>query len=236
MEILLFFVSLIFVIIEIGFVIYLMKQFKNNPIQYSLFLILGIISLFVLLITIFRLPYKRYITPKKSNNYVNAVGAILTALLCVGIDFIFIIMEKYKDSSTIFLGVCILGFLFVFILLIILCVLMYKHNNCVYITKKNIIEVKIHWKNHKHKGLLFPRFRIVRGEIFPACFMDEKEMPISTPLCVVLENLKWKGLHHCTCTIQLVLDDVSDEKLFQSGNRFYLYHNYRKIAEGIIEK
>ena len=53
--------------------------------------------------------------------------------------------------------------------------------------------------------------------------------------CVVLDNIKWSGSRSCKCTIQFVLDDIESETYFQKGNRLYLYYDYRKIAEGVVE-
>lgn len=98
---------------------------------------------------------------------------------------------------------------------------------------KKCTNVKLNW--HKQKqGILFPRLSVLNGEIFPACFLNSEGKPISTPVCVVLENLKWEKGRRCRCTIKVVLDEVPEEGLFCRGNRFYLYHNRKKIAEGEI--
>lgn len=98
---------------------------------------------------------------------------------------------------------------------------------------KKCTSVKLNWYRQK-QGILFPRFNVLNGEIFPACFLNPEGKPISTPICVVLENLKWEKGRRCRCTIQVVLDEVSEEGLFCPGNRLYLYHNRKKIAEGEI--
>ena len=98
---------------------------------------------------------------------------------------------------------------------------------------KKCTSVKLNWYRQK-QGILFPRFNVLNGEIFPACFLNPEGNPISTPICVVLENLKWEKGRRCRCTIQVVLDEVSEEGLFCPGNRLYLYHNRKKIAEGEI--
>lgn len=96
-------------------------------------------------------------------------------------------------------------------------------------------DVFISWETHKNEGLLCPKLQIPNGEIFPACFMDAGEQPISLALCVVLENIHWENSRRCTCTIQIVLDTVSSQDLFQKGNTFNLYHNYRLIAKGTLQ-
>ncbi len=104
----------------------------------------------------------------------------------------------------------------------------YKERN------KKTASVIIQWEKYSNRGLLTPRFSVPNGEIFPACFLNPEGNPISTPICVVLENLKWEKGRRCRCTIQVVLDEVSEEGLFCPGNRLYLYHNRKKIAEGEI--
>lgn len=96
-------------------------------------------------------------------------------------------------------------------------------------------DVSILWEMRKNEGLLCPKLQVPNGEIFPACFMNADGQPISTALCVVLENIHWESSHRCTCTIQLVLDNISAQDLFQQGNTFNLYHNYRLIAKGILQ-
>ena len=118
------------------------------------------------------------------------------------------------------------------IFLILLCLRVpykrYKERN------KKTASVIIQWEKYSNRGLLTPRFSVPNGEIFPACFLNPEGNPISTPICVVLENLKWEKGRRCRCTIQVVLDEVSEEGLFCPGNRLYLYHNRKKIAEGEI--
>ena len=99
---------------------------------------------------------------------------------------------------------------------------------------KMIQKVCIHWES-KAKGRVPYVHQILNGEIFPACFMDENGVPISRALCVVLDNIKWLGSRNCKCTIQFVLDDIKSETYFQKGNRLYLYYDYKKIAEGVVE-
>ena len=93
----------------------------------------------------------------------------------------------------------------------------------------------LRWSKGSDGGLFFPRWQAPNGEIFPACFMDADGTPISTALCIVLDNIKWSGLRRCSCEIQFVLDDIDTKNYFKKGNRFYLYYDYRKIAEGFVE-
>mgnify|MGYP003275216422 FL=1 len=122
-------------------------------------------------------------------------------------------------------------------LLFLLCILLvlrrpYKRQSR---SIQNIVSVYINWYRRSEGGVIFPRWQAPNGEIFPACFMDEKGVPISKALCVVLDYIKWSGSRSCKCTIQFVLDDIESETYFQKGNRLYLYYDYRKIAEGVVE-
>ena len=126
---------------------------------------------------------------------------------------------------------------YVISLLFLLCILLvlrrpYKRQSR---SIQNIVSVYINWYRRSEGGVIFPRWQAPNGEIFPACFMDEKGVPISKALCVVLDYIKWSGSRSCKCTIQFVLDDIESETYFQKGNRLYLYYDYRKIAEGVVE-
>ncbi len=104
-----------------------------------------------------------------------------------------------------------------------------------YCIEKQKMSASIVWETKDREGLSCPKLLVKNGEIFPACFMNADGQPISTALCVVLENIHWESSHRCMCTIQIVLDDVSSKNLFQKGNTFNLYHNYRLIAKGILQ-
>lgn len=95
--------------------------------------------------------------------------------------------------------------------------------------------VFILWETHQNNGLFYPKLQIPNGEIFPACFTDANEQPISTALCVVLEDIKWADKRQCTCNIHFVSDNAPAEELLCSGNQFYLYHNHRLIAKGKMQ-
>lgn len=99
---------------------------------------------------------------------------------------------------------------------------------------KSAAKVTIFWEKKKQGGLRLPRLQVLNGEIFPVCFLDKDGTPISPALCAVLKKLHWSSSLRCACKISLILDNIPDDKLFISGNQFYLYHNYQKIAKGII--
>ena len=95
--------------------------------------------------------------------------------------------------------------------------------------------VSLEWRRRKAGGLTCPKIQIAEGEIFPACFTDENGQPISTALCVVLENIEWADSRNCICDISFVSDDTANENLLCPGNRFYLYHRHSIIAEGAVK-
>lgn len=55
-----------------------------------------------------------------------------------------------------------------------------------WIGRKRSAEIHLSWEKHGREGLFLPRFRVLDGEIFPACFMDTDGASISTAFCVVL--------------------------------------------------
>lgn len=196
---------------------------KNNSLFFGFIIVLLCV---VALIYLFRIPYTRRNEIKTKDR---------SHTLDIFLFFIVLIIIANINLHKRFIIYC--GIYILIILSIIVNFYLGKRkrvekesNN---IAKENI-NVSIVWHNHKNQGLVLPKYRIMDGEIFPVCFMDKKQIPISEALCVSLNNLKWKDTHHCICDIQLVLDNVSEKNLFIKDNKIFLYHNYRKIAEGII--
>ena len=134
---------------------------------------------------------------------------------------------RFSDFWFLFICTMVINVFFIYLCLRV----PYKRNRE---TEKKTVPVFIQWEKYSNRGLFNARFSVPNGEIFPACFLDTEGNPISTPVCVVLENLEWEKGRRCRCTIQVVLDEVPEEGLFFRGNRFYLYHNRKKIAEGEI--
>ncbi len=102
------------------------------------------------------------------------------------------------------------------------------------VPEKQQVYATVSWDKHKTGGLRFPRIQVPSGEILPATFLNVNGQPISTELCIVLEDIKWKDSHNCTCRIQLVLDNLPSQDLFSTAETFYLYHDYTKIAQGVL--
>ena len=191
-------------------------------------LIIGIASICFAFIGYFRFPYIRdHATEGRRKG-----RSCLTAIAVVIVDFVVIVGIDFKDHFIIYW----LAFLLIIMGVAAFSYFKYRHN-CKKEKQENakpFANVNIVWDSHKHGGLIAPRLRILKGEIFPVCFMNAEKTTISGALCVVLDDLKWSGTHRCTCNIQLVLDTLSEKNFFQKSNKFYLYHDYQKIAEGII--
>lgn len=182
------------------------------------------------------------VCPKCRNSYTPNDRWSSFIFLAVGIAGeygIVVLIKKFSNNTVIlnwFLGIA--GLIIIALLYIELLRIPYardiKKKERQYINSKRNADINLSWENHKKEGLLLPRFQVLNGEIFPACFMDADGTPISTAFCIVLHKLSWSDNFHCTCKIYFVLDDVHGEKLFQEGNQFHLYHNYRKIATGTV--
>lgn len=193
--------------------------------------LLWILCLLTALVQTLRLPYCRdYKTSGMKKFFLcsAAVGSLFGS---------FIILHWIKHGS-----VLVWVFLTYLAIFLVLDTVVYLHYRSYYKkeSRKSFgcpsATVRITWYPHKEGGLVAPKLRIVPGEIFPVCFLNPAQQPISGALCVTLSRLKWSSLHHCCCTIQLVLDDVKTEKLFVPGNTFFLYHEELRIAQGVIEE
>ncbi len=215
-------VIIIIAIFSLDFVLALIFPKFNN----SLFIDLSYILLAVIaLVSLLRIPYIRDYEEKEDKSSAVFLGVFFLMIL------LFLILDNQK-KTIIFIG------LFVIAMASIL-IYVYKEYTSIKKEDKSVsktsVNVSIEWFNNKNGGLISPRFRVLNGEIFPACFLDSNSTPISKALCVALEDLKWKDLHNCDCTINLVLDDVSEKDLFITNNKFYLYNDYQKIAQGEIK-
>lgn len=170
---------------------------------------------------------------------VSRSSTIPMIITMAGVYIIVFILKKINANETLYKLFGIAGL----ILLALVFIEIYRTPHARYIKKeerltvasKHTADVQLFWNKHQEKGLLLPRFRVLDGEIFPACFMDADGAPISAAFCVVLKDLVWSDNYHCDCKIQFVLDAAPEEKLFQKGNQLYLYYNYRKIASGTIQ-
>ncbi len=84
------------------------------------------------------------------------------------------------------------------------------------------------------KSIFYRVTHCFSGNIFPICFIDRNNRPISNTWCVVLHKV-----HHLrkktVCRIEFVLSEAPKD-LLQEGNEFYLFDNKRIVAKGEIIK
>lgn len=100
---------------------------------------------------------------------------------------------------------------------------------------KDKVAVTLSWEKRENSGLASPRLQVPNGEIFPACFLDANGQPLTTELCIVLEDIEWTDSRHGRCKTHLVLDSISSQEIFSKADTFYLYYNRRRIAQGSIQ-
>lgn len=177
---------------------------------------------------------KKPYTPYRSRNRV----IVLTAAVA-GIYLIIYLIKSLINNGILYWLFGIAGLILLALVFVELCRIPYardiKKEERRSTVPKHTADVDLFWEKHKKGGLLLPRFRVLAGEIFPACFMDADGTPVSTALCVVLTDFVWSDHLHCSCKIHFVLDDAPEERLFSKENQFYLYDNHRKIAKGTVK-
>ena len=174
--------------------------------------------------------------PYTSNSSWSSIVVLAAGL--IGAYIIAAIIKETNISVTLYWLLGIAGLILLAIVFVELCRIPYardvKKKEILYTIPKSSADINLSWEKHDKEGLLLPRFQVLNGEIFPACFMDADGTPISTAFCVVLNDFFWSDNHHCSCKVHFVLDDAPEEKLFRKRNQFYLYYNCRKIAKGAI--
>ena len=214
---------LVLSLISIRFILSLDTSVFGKFVSSIFLLVIGSIGL----LYSFRIPYAR---DYRTNLYAKGNTIVI---------FVFILEVIIIAAIDIRKNVIIYWMVFISTMICIT-VYLYRKKHHIYIKEEIVFaqkpsaQVNIAWYPHKQGGLVAPRLRMMKGEIFPVCFMDSEHTPISAALCIVLESIKWEDSHHCSCSIRLVLDPISEEKYFIRGNTFYLYHDYQKLAEGFI--
>lgn len=209
----------------------IIKAVKVSSAIYWIFFILFLVTVLIETILLNRIPYTRNYREKKDSKKSIIVTSIIVIFM-----LIFCIIPLITNNMTAFTWIALFIWLSLFLFATIKHLVKQKEKPKVdpLPMQKRTVNATISWESHKNKGLLYPKFQVMNGEIFPVCFIDENGVPISLMLCVVMEHFHWTDSHHCVCTIQLVLDDTPEDKLLQKGNRFYLYHNYGFAATGTI--
>jgi len=69
-------------------------------------------------------------------------------------------------------------------------------------------------------------------EIFPICFVDECDKPISPMICVSVEEIKWDK-RNCNCTIYFLKYGNADRE-YENGTKFYVFYDEQRIGSGIL--
>ncbi|WP_101697028.1 hypothetical protein [Clostridium minihomine] len=197
----------------------------------------------------FHLPIKQLLwkladpdsCPKCKKPYTSNTGcrsAIILAVGLVGGIFFKTFIKVLKNNIILYWFLVTVGLMILALVFVELCRIPYardiKKKDRLCVNSKRSANVNLSWEKHEKEGLLLPRFRVLSGEIFLACFMAADGTSISTTFCVVLNDIVWSDNSHCTCKVQFVLDDAPAESFLRERNQFSLYYNYRKIATGTI--
>lgn len=93
--------------------------------------------------------------------------------------------------------------------------------------------VRFQWYTLKNGGVGFPRFRIYNHMIFPVCFVDEQDKPVTHTGCVRLCK-KYFVLFQ-GAKLRLVTEVIDAGKV-REGMKFYIFNKGERIGEGIVEK
>ena len=180
------------------------------------------------------------VCPSCKKPYTSHASRNSSIALCITfiVICIVILILRLDVSPTWYWIVGILGIILLISMFLQLCRIPYARKvnkkEAAIFKEKITSKVVLFWESKENDGLILPRFRVSNGEIYPACFLNADERPISPALCVVLNNIHWSDSQHCTSEIYFVLDDVNVDELFKNGNKLYLYYYRRKIATGTI--
>lgn len=91
---------------------------------------------------------------------------------------------------------------------------------------------KIDWYPQSLGGIKAPFLALQNGEIFPICFVDSNDRPVSEMLCAAFTKMKWNsGEFSANITL---LSSEKEDFLSQSGAPFYVFYQRRKIGAGVI--
>lgn len=96
-----------------------------------------------------------------------------------------------------------------------------------------VAQFEAQWLPFSESHVLLPRFQVPNGEIFPACFCDEHDVPTSTMWCVMLDEMHWKSGNRCMGRMEFVLP-AAPTQLLQPGATFYLFYKAKKIATATL--
>lgn len=92
--------------------------------------------------------------------------------------------------------------------------------------------ITIHWYSLRDGGIGFPRFRIYNHMIFPICFVDQNDQPVTQTGCVRLCK-KWFILFK-GARLRLITDVIDAHKI-QEGMKFYIFNQGARMGEGVVK-
>lgn len=81
------------------------------------------------------------------------------------------------------------------------------------------------------KELPFIRRKLLFSEkqLFPICFVDDNDTPVSHTICISVEDVKFSSPRSFDANIKFI--PISDHDTnFTKGAKFYLFHNNERIA------
>ncbi len=91
----------------------------------------------------------------------------------------------------------------------------------------------VHWYSCKEGGIGLPRIRIPNYFIFPVCFVDTDNRPISPMLCMRFTKKEW-WKSGCRYDIETIMED-NMKYLRNDFHKFYIYSGRQPIGVGNIK-
>lgn len=99
--------------------------------------------------------------------------------------------------------------------------------------ERKLCTARFRWYSVKEGGIGLLRLRIYNHIIFPICFVDRHDRPITHTGCVRLCK-KYFFLFQ-GAKLRLITDAI-DAKKVGEGMRFYIFNQGERIGEGVVEK
>lgn len=99
--------------------------------------------------------------------------------------------------------------------------------------ERKLCTARFRWYSVKEGGIGLPRLRIYNHMIFPVCFVDRHDRPITHTGCVRLCKkcfFLFRG-----AKLRLITDAI-DAKKVGEGMRFFIFNGGERIGEGVVEK
>lgn len=81
--------------------------------------------------------------------------------------------------------------------------------------------------------LIKRRLLFSEKKLFPICFIDDNNNPISHTLCISVEDVKFISSNNLCANIKFIpLSDFNAD--FHKGTKFYLFHDGEKVGCGVL--